>query len=61
MYDKVSKTDEDFAAFMKEWVYDVPDHDAYLNKLGATRLIKLHAVPGLGYAKDMTKEAQKNG
>jgi len=32
MYDKVSKTDEDFAAFMKEWVYDVPDHDAYLNK-----------------------------
>lgn len=61
MYDKVSKTDEDFAAFMKEWVYDVPDHDAYLNKLGATRLIKLHNVPGLGYAKDMTKEAQKNG
>lgn len=61
MYDKVSKTDEDFAAFMKEWVYDVPDHDAYLNKLGATRLIKLHAVPGLGYSKDMTKEAQKNG
>ena len=61
MYDKVSKTDEDFAAFMKEWVFDVPDHDAYLNKLGATRLIKLHNVPGLGYAKDMTKEPQKNG
>jgi glutaconate CoA-transferase subunit A len=58
-YDVASKTDEAFAEYMKKWVYDVPDHDAYLNKLGATRLIGLKVVPGLGYAKDMTKEAQK--
>lgn len=58
-YDVASKTDEAFAEYMKKWVYDVPDHDAYLNKLGATRLISLKVVPGLGYAKDMTKEAQK--
>ncbi len=58
-YDVASKTDEAFAEYMKKWVYDIPDHDAYLNKLGATRLIGLKVVPGLGYAKDMTKEAQK--
>jgi glutaconate CoA-transferase subunit A len=61
MYDGASKTEESFAAFVKEWVYDVPDHDAYLDKLGASRLLKLRSVPGLGYAKDMTKEAKKNG
>jgi glutaconate CoA-transferase subunit A len=58
-YDVASKTDEAFDAYMKKWVFDLPDHDAYLNKLGATRLIGLKVVPGLGYAKDMTKEAQK--
>ncbi|MDR1835774.1 MAG: glutaconate CoA-transferase [Fusobacteriaceae bacterium] len=61
MYDGASKTAESFAAFVKEWVYDVPDHYAYLDKLGASRLLKLKAVPGLGYSKDMTKEAKKNG
>ena len=58
-YDMASKTDEAFDAYMKKWVFDLPDHDAYLNKLGATRLIGLKVVPGLGYAKNMTKEAQK--
>lgn len=51
LYDVASKTQEDFEAFLKEWVYDVPTHEAYLNKLGATRLINLNIVPGLGYAK----------
>lgn len=56
VYDKVSKTQEDFDAFCKEWVFDLKDHDEYLNKLGATRLINLKVVPGLGYHIDMTKE-----
>jgi glutaconate CoA-transferase subunit A len=60
MYDGASKTQETFEAFVKEWIYDVKDHYAYLDKLGASRLLKLKVVPGLGYAKDMTKEA-KNG
>ncbi len=51
LYDVASKTQEDFEAFLKEWVYDVPTHEAYLNKLGASRLINLNIVPGLGYAK----------
>ena len=35
MYDKVTKTDEDFEKFIQEWVIDVKDHEGYLNKLGA--------------------------
>lgn len=58
-YDVASKTQEDFEAFCKEWIYDVKDHYAYLDKLGASRLLKLKVVPGLGYACDMTKEAKK--
>lgn len=58
MYDQASKTAEAFEAFVKEWIYDIPDHYQYLDKLGASRLLKLKVVPGLGYAKDMTKEAQ---
>lgn len=56
VYDVASKTEEGFKAFLDEWVYGVKDHDEYLNKLGATRLIKLNNVQGLGYAKDMSKE-----
>ncbi|MFK4785377.1 glutaconate CoA-transferase subunit A [Fusobacterium sp. MFO224] len=50
LYDRVSKTQEDFDAFIQEWVYDVPNHEAYINKLGASRLVDLNIVPGLGYA-----------
>lgn len=56
VYDVASKTDEDFDKFIKEWVYEVPTHEEYLEKLGANRLINLKVVPGLGYAKS-NKEA----
>lgn len=55
-YDKASKTDEDFKAFLDEWVYGVGEHGEYLNKLGAVRLRGLKVVPGFGYSVDMTKE-----
>ncbi|WP_426349061.1 glutaconate CoA-transferase subunit A [Alloiococcus sp. CFN-8] len=57
-YDKASKTQEDFEAFLKEWVYDTGSHENYLNKLGATRLIKLKTVPGYGYATEICKEVK---
>ena len=50
MYDVVRKTQEDFNKFLDEWVYGVANHEEYLNKLGATRLLDLRVVPGLGYA-----------
>ena len=57
-YNVVSKEDADYKAFVKEWVYDIEDHDAYLNKLGATRLIGLNNVPGIGYATNAIKEGK---
>jgi len=48
-YDRAGKTDESFRAFLGEWVYGCPDHRAYLDKLGATRLLDLKIVPGFGY------------
>ena len=59
MYDVVSKTQEDFDKFLDEWVYGVKDHNEYLNKLGATRLLNLKIVPGLGYASKKLKEGVK--
>lgn len=49
-YDKASKTEDDFAAFVQKYVYAVSDHQAYLDLLGANRLIDLRIVPGYGYA-----------
>lgn len=54
-YDKASKTDEDFKAFVDEWVYSVSTHEEYLDKLGASRLIKLNNTPGLGYSENLNK------
>jgi glutaconate CoA-transferase subunit A len=50
MYDKVSRTQEDFDEFLKEYVTELPTHGAYLDHIGASRLLKLKAVPGVGYA-----------
>lgn len=48
-YDKASRTDEDFEAYIQKWVYDTKTHMGYLNKLGAQRLIGRRVVPGFGY------------
>ena len=49
-YGAASKTDEDFKAFLDEWVYGVNSPEEYREKLGANRLIALNNVPGFGYA-----------
>lgn len=48
-YDRAGKTDAAFEQFLKEWVYDLKDHESYLNKLGVSRLMDLKVVPGIGY------------
>ncbi|MBS9775537.1 MAG: CoA transferase subunit A [Fusobacterium sp.] len=58
MYDKVTKTTEDFKAFTKEWIYDIKDHDAYLDKLGLSRMAKLRVTPGFQYAAKLVKEGK---
>lgn len=58
MYDKVSKSDESFEEFLKEWVYGVENHEQYLEKLGVNRLNKLKIRKGLGYAVSSTGEEE---
>jgi glutaconate CoA-transferase subunit A len=36
-----SETEETAKAYLQEWVYDLPDHQAYLEKLGRERLDSL--------------------
>ena len=38
---KRNDSQEHFEEWLKEWVYDVPDFDAYLDKVGRDRLEKL--------------------
>jgi glutaconate CoA-transferase subunit A len=49
MYDQVTRGDESFREYLDEWVYGVEDNDAYIDKLGATRLKNLRVKPGFGY------------
>lgn len=59
MYNEVSKTQEDFEKYLDEWVYGVENHEEYLEKLGANRLINLKNTPGFGYATDVLKKEEK--
>lgn len=38
---EANKTAEGAAAYLKEWVYDLPDHGAYVEKLGEERIAAL--------------------
>lgn len=58
-YDVASKTEEGFNEFVNKWVYNTGSHEAYLDKLGATRLIGLKVIPGLGYSKQKSKGVNK--
>jgi len=39
---KATKDSKSFDAWLKEWVFDVKDHDGYIKKLGQERIDKLH-------------------
>lgn len=56
-YDKASRTQEDFDAFIKEYVTDCPTHDDYLNKkVGAARLFELKVDEGYGYKRGLKRK-----
>ena len=49
-YDKVSKEDDLYDAFLNEWVYVPADHFAYLDKIGVKRLMDLRVCRGMNFA-----------
>lgn len=38
---EASRTDEGARSYLQEWIYDLPDHQAYLDKVGKGRLDRL--------------------
>jgi Acyl CoA:acetate/3-ketoacid CoA transferase, alpha subunit len=48
-YDKASRTQEEFDAFIGKYVTDCPTHEAYLDRVGASALLRLRVKPGVGY------------
>ncbi|MGC9964404.1 MAG: CoA-transferase [Syntrophobacteraceae bacterium] len=49
-YNKHSRTQEAFDKWADEWIVDVPDHKAYLNKLGAERVTDLRVNSALKWS-----------
>ena len=49
-YNKHSRTQEAFEKWADEWIMGVPDHKAYLNKLGAEKLTVLRANSALKWS-----------
>jgi len=43
-YVDASRKEDTTEAYMREWVYDLPDHQAYIEKVGRTRLEGLRAL-----------------
>ncbi|MBP1761142.1 MAG: 3-oxoadipate CoA-transferase subunit [Firmicutes bacterium] len=50
-----TRTQEGFDRWAQEWIFDVRDHDGYLNKLGVNRLEKLRASRALGYSQKVKR------
>ncbi len=45
LWDEISETDEGVQAYLKEWVYGLPDRAAYMEKLGTETLARLQVPP----------------
>ena len=49
-YKAVARDDEQFAAWLEEWVYGVESWDHYLDKIGGAQLARIRANTVAGYA-----------
>lgn len=55
-YDKFSRSQESFDAFLDEYVYGCPTHGDYLDKIGASRLLGLNVREGFGYVPGLKRK-----
>lgn len=56
LYKKVAKDDESFKKYLEEWVYSVPTHEEYLNRVGVSALLNIKANPVVGYAQGLDRK-----
>jgi glutaconate CoA-transferase subunit A len=55
-YEQVSRKQQTFDAFIQEYVHDCPTHGEYLDKWGASSLLKLRVVEGYGYVPGLKRK-----
>lgn len=55
-YDKLSRTQEAFDAFVGEYIGACPEPNDYLDKIGASRLLELRVRRGYGYVPGMRRK-----
>ena len=56
LYKKVAEDDALFKEYLDEWVYGIPSHDAYLDKVGGAALIRIKANSVLGYTPGLDRK-----
>jgi len=54
-YAKHSRTQEAFDKWADEWIYGLPDHKAYMNKLGAERIMNLRSNTALKWSTNLKR------
>ncbi len=50
LYKAAAKDDEQWLAYLEEWVYGIGDWDEYLDKVGGAQLVRIRANTVAGYA-----------
>lgn len=53
-----TRTQEGLDAWVQEWVFDLPDFSAYLNKVGIDKLETIRANPAFGYSTKIKRGAR---
>jgi glutaconate CoA-transferase subunit A len=48
-YGKIAEDDTEFNKYLDEWVYGIPSHEEYLEKIGVERLLEIKANPAYGF------------
>jgi glutaconate CoA-transferase, subunit A len=56
LYKKLAEDDGLFRKYLEEWVLGVSSHGEYLEKIGASTLLKIKANPVLGYAPGLDRK-----
>jgi len=56
-YYQASRSDKTVAEYFRKYVHDLPDHWAYLDRIGMSRLMRLRVDPALGYVRNETSDA----
>ena len=55
-YDQASRNQEEFDRFIAAYVTECPTHEAYLDRIGASRLASLAVQPGVGYVPGLKRK-----